>query len=69
MDQVLRERRMRAFRVFEEFNREQSGQDLLEYALVLATVLTAIVVGSNSLATVIASALGTIESRMTTLVS
>jgi Flp pilus assembly pilin Flp len=37
------------------FHREESGQDLLEYALVLAAVLAAVVTGSSSLASDIRS--------------
>ena len=46
------------------FHREESGQDMLEYALVLAAVLAAVVVGTQSLATTIASALTTINTRI-----
>jgi Flp pilus assembly pilin Flp len=49
-------------------HREESGQDLLEYALVLATVLVAIVAGSNSVANIVGSALTTINGRIQTLV-
>ena len=45
-------------------HREESGQDLLEYALVLAAVLVAVVAGSNSLATDISTALGTINTKI-----
>ena len=45
-------------------HREESGQDLLEYALVLAAVLVAVVAGSNSLATDIGTALTTINTRI-----
>jgi Flp pilus assembly pilin Flp len=45
-------------------HREESGQDLLEYALVLAAVLTAVVAGSASLATDISSALTTINNKI-----
>jgi Flp pilus assembly pilin Flp len=45
-------------------HREESGQDLLEYALVLAAVLAAVVAGSNSLATDIGTALTTINTRI-----
>jgi len=45
---------------------EESGQDLLEYALVLAAVLAAVVVGSGSLATDIADALSRINTKITT---
>jgi Flp pilus assembly pilin Flp len=49
-------------------HREESGQDLLEYALVLATVLAAIVIGSNSVANVIGNALTTLGGRIQTIV-
>ena len=45
-------------------HREESGQDLLEYALVLAAVLTAVVAGSNTLATSIGTAITTINGRI-----
>ena len=40
-----------------KFHQEESGQDLLEYALVLLAVLAAVVTGSGSLATDIATGL------------
>lgn len=49
-------------------HKDESGQDLLEYALVLATVLVAIVAGSDSVANVISSALSGISSRITSVV-
>lgn len=45
-------------------HREESGQDLLEYALVLLAVLGAVVAGSASLATDISTALGTINTKI-----
>ena len=45
-------------------HREESGQDLLEYALVLAAVLAAVVTGSKSLATDITDALTTINAKI-----
>lgn len=50
-------------------HREESGQDLLEYALVLAAVLTAVVAGSASLATDISQALTTINNKIQTAVT
>jgi Flp pilus assembly pilin Flp len=46
-------------------HREESGQDLLEYALVLAAVLAAVVAGSASLATDIGAALTAINAKIT----
>ncbi len=45
-------------------HREESGQDLLEYALVLAAVLAAVVLGSQSLATDISTALTTLNTKI-----
>jgi len=50
-------------------HREESGQDLLEYALVLVAILVAVVAGSNSLATDISTALSTINGRIQNAVS
>jgi Flp pilus assembly pilin Flp len=47
---------------------EESGQDLLEYALVLSAVLVAVVAGSASLATDISTALTTINSKIQTAI-
>jgi Flp pilus assembly pilin Flp len=47
-----------------DLHREESGQDLLEYALVLAAVLTAVVAGSASLATDISTALDKINTKI-----
>jgi Flp pilus assembly pilin Flp len=49
-------------------HKDESAQDLLEYALVLATVLTAIVAGSDAIANVISSALSGLGSRITSVV-
>ena len=51
------------------FHQEESGQDLLEYALVLAAVLAAVVAGSTSLATTINTALGTLNNKIQASVS
>jgi Flp pilus assembly pilin Flp len=48
---------------------EDSGQDLLEYALVLAAVLAAVVTGSNSIATLIGQSLSSIETKINGLVT
>jgi Flp pilus assembly pilin Flp len=51
------------------FHREESGQDLLEYALVLAAVLVAIVSGSSNLASLLSSSLGAINLRIQSAVA
>lgn len=60
---------MKIFRFVENLHREESGQDLLEYALVLAAVLAAVVTGSNSLALTISGAIGTLNGRINTAVT
>jgi Flp pilus assembly pilin Flp len=60
---------MKFFRIIENLHREESGQDLLEYALVLAAVLAAVVTGSNSLATTIGTAITTLNARISTSVA
>ena len=53
----------------QNLHREESGQDLLEYALVLAAVLSAVVLGSGTLATDIADALTKINTKIQTAVT
>jgi Flp pilus assembly pilin Flp len=48
---------------------DECGQDLLEYALVLAAVLLAVVAGSTTLSGVIANAMGTVSTRIQSTVS
>ena len=47
-----------------KFHQEESGQDLLEYALVLLAVFAAVVTGSGSLATDIATGLTAINVKI-----
>ena len=49
------------------FNRDESGQDLLEYALVLLAVLVAVIAGSTNLSDIITKELSTINTSITTL--
>jgi Flp pilus assembly pilin Flp len=60
---------MRIARLVRDLHRQDSGQDLLEYALVMATVLAAVVAGSNGVANLITSALNTVTGRIQTTVS
>ena len=46
------------------FHREESGQDMLEYALVLAAVLAVVVTGSGTLSNTITSELSKINSAI-----
>jgi Flp pilus assembly pilin Flp len=56
---------MKFTQFIKNLHREESGQDLLEYALVLAAVLAAVVAGSASLAADISAALVTINGKIT----
>ena len=49
------------------FHREESGQDLLEYALVLLAVLAAVILGSGSLSSTITNELSAINNHITGL--
>ena len=55
---------MRFFEMMKNFHQEESGQDLVEYALVLAAVAAAVVAGSGSLATVVSNSLSLINSKI-----
>ncbi|MBZ5616967.1 MAG: Flp family type IVb pilin [Acidobacteriia bacterium] len=60
---------MRFMQFANRFHQEESGQDLLEYALVLLAIALAAVVGSSSLASTITSAIGQLNTRISTIVS
>jgi pilus assembly protein Flp/PilA len=60
---------MRVIAFLNTLHQDESGQDLLEYALVLAAVLLAVVAGSSSLQSTIANALRTINTRIQSEVS
>jgi Flp pilus assembly pilin Flp len=60
---------MKFVQFISQLHREESGQDLLEYALVLAAVLLAVVAGSSTLSNTIANALRTINTRIQSTVS
>ena len=47
-----------------EFHKGESGQDLVEYALVLAAVATAVVAGSVTLSADIAAAMTTLNTKI-----
>jgi Flp pilus assembly pilin Flp len=49
------------------FNRDESGQDLLEYALVLLAVLVAVIAGSTNLSNIITTELSSIDNKITGL--
>ena len=60
---------MNLVQLIHNFHNEESGQDLLEYALVLAAVLAAVVLGSSSLGSTIASALVVLDGKIGTTIS
>jgi Flp pilus assembly pilin Flp len=49
------------------FNRDESGQDLLEYALVLLAVLVAVIAGSTNLSSLITAELSKINTSISGL--
>jgi len=55
---------MRFTQFIGKLHREESGQDLLEYALVLLAVLTAVVAGSGGIANTINTAISTINGKI-----
>lgn len=50
-----------------KFHREESGQDMLEYALVLVAVLAVVVAGSGTLSGTITTELGKINTAILAL--
>jgi len=57
---------MRFTEFISRLHREECGQDLVEYALVLAAVATAVVAGSATLSTDIANAMTTLNTKIQT---
>ena len=57
---------MRLFEALRNLHHEESGQDLVEYALVLAAVAAAVVAGSSSLASVVSNAVSAINVKIAT---
>ena len=55
---------MNLVQFMKNLHRDESGQDVLEYALVLVAVLVAVVVASNNLASLLGDALGTLATRI-----
>ncbi len=55
---------MRLLQFVKNFHQEESGQDLVEYALVLAAVAFAVVAGSSSLASTVSNAVSLINSKI-----
>lgn len=55
---------MKFIQVLRNLHREESGQDLLEYALVLVAILAAVSAGSNTLAGDISNAINSINTKI-----
>lgn len=60
---------MRFLRFLDNLRREESGQDLVEYALVLAAVAFAVVAGSGQLASTVTSGLALVGSKLTSAIN
>lgn len=60
---------MRLLQTLQNLHQDESGQDVLEYALVLAAVAAAAVTGSSSIASIITSALGKINTKISNSIS
>jgi pilus assembly protein Flp/PilA len=56
-------------RVLENLLRDESGQDLIEYALVAAIIALAAVAGMSTLATNISNAFSAVGSKLSSAVS
>ena len=56
---------MKAWEFIKKLNREESGQDLVEYALVLVAVGGAVVAGSTTLAGDLTTAMGGLATQIT----
>jgi pilus assembly protein Flp/PilA len=57
---------MKFISILNNLHREESGQDLVEYALVLAAVAGAVVAGSVTLSSDLATAMTTLNTKLTT---
>jgi Flp pilus assembly pilin Flp len=55
---------MRFLQFVREFHREESGQDMLEYALVTVAVIGAVVAGSTSLANDLTADLDAVQTKI-----
>ena len=58
---------MKLMNFIKKFNREESGQDLVEYAFVLLAVAGAVVAGSVNLSTALANAMTSLDAKITAL--
>ncbi len=60
---------MRLIQFIRQLHGEESGQDMLEYALVILAVSLAALAGSNSLATTLVTSLSLILSKIGNIIS
>jgi pilus assembly protein Flp/PilA len=60
---------MRFIEILKSLHQDESGQDLVEYALVLAAVAFAVVAGSTSLSSVIGNAIVSINAKIASAIT
>ncbi|MGI9101707.1 MAG: hypothetical protein ACR2IF_04600 [Terriglobales bacterium] len=60
---------MRVVEMVKRFHREDSGQDLIEYVLVVAAVAVAAIAGSNTLSSALSNAITTMNGRVTNCIT
>ncbi len=60
---------MNFIRFISKFHQEESGQDLVEYALVLVAVAAGVFAGSSSLATDFAAWMTTLQTKINALLT
>jgi len=60
---------MRFVNMLKNLHREESGQDLVEYALVLAAIAFAVVAGSTTLSSVLGNALNAINGKISSAIA
>jgi pilus assembly protein Flp/PilA len=67
--QGARMRMIKIAELFQSIHQDDSGQDLVEYALVLAAVAFAVVAGSATLGSVMANALSSVSTKIGSAIS
>ena len=55
---------MKAFELIKQLHREESGQDMIEYALVLVAVAGAVFAGSTTLAADLGTAMTNLNTKL-----
>lgn len=60
---------MRFTQFIKNLHREESGQDLVEYAVVLGAVAAAVVTGSSTLSSDLAGAMTTLNAKITSAIN